>query len=37
VGLYVDNELVAEGQAGSKKRAEVKAAEKYLKSVREIE
>jgi ribonuclease-3 len=30
VGLYVDDKLVTSGEAGSKKRAEVKAAEAYL-------
>ncbi|MBN2378337.1 ribonuclease III [candidate division WOR-3 bacterium] len=35
VGLFVANEMVAEGEAGSKKRAEVKAAEAYLTSLKE--
>lgn len=35
VGLYVDDKLVARGEAGSKKRAEVKAAEAYLESLKE--
>jgi len=35
VGLYVQDKLVAKGEAGSKKRAEVKAAEKYLASLKE--
>ncbi|MBD3286254.1 ribonuclease III, partial [candidate division WOR-3 bacterium] len=35
VGLFIADELMAEGEAGSKKRAEVKAAENYLLSVKE--
>jgi len=35
VGLYVEDELVATGEAGSKKRAEVKAAEVYLELLKE--
>lgn len=35
IGLFVEGELVATGEAGSKKRAEVKAAEAYLKLLKE--
>ena len=35
IGLFVEGELVACGEAGSKKRAEVKAAEVYLESLKE--
>jgi len=35
IGLFVDNKLVAVGEAGSKKNAEVKAAENYLASLKE--
>jgi len=34
VGLFVDGKLVAKGEAGNKKRAEVRAAETYLRSLR---
>lgn len=35
VGLFVEGDLVAKGEAGSKKRAEVEAAEAYLESLKE--
>jgi len=34
VGLYVEGELVASGEAGSKKQAEVRAAEAYLEALK---